>query len=189
MGVAKSDLMITEEMRSPRRPIGVSILAVLHFGGGVLLLGVIVLLFPILNRAAAPMESVGISPALATAALLLLSALAIASGIGMWMGTPWGWWCAIFYYVYSVARNANALLMVGELAEALPDSSRGAGYYYLKFGGRVIIHFLILLYFFKSSVLAFFCMQDVNRNKAVGILVGITVALFGLFSGLAWLTG
>lgn len=171
------------------RPVGVSILAVLHLIGGVLLLGAQVLLFANLDRVTEGLDTVGIPPALLIVGLMLLAGITLASGIGMWLGTRWGWWCAAFYYVYSVARNANAFLMVSDFAEGLEGGSRGPGYYYAKFGGRVIIHFLLFLYFFKTNVLEYFDMNDMHKGKAVAILVLITATIFGISTGIALLAG
>ncbi len=92
------------------RPVGVSILAVLHFIGGILLFGVQFLMFANLNAMEESLRTIGIPPALLIVAVMFLAALAIASGVGMWIGTKWGWWLAAFYYVYSIFRNASALL-------------------------------------------------------------------------------
>lgn len=171
------------------RPVGVSILAVLHLIGGVLLLGTQVFLLANLDRVSEGMNAVGIPPILLIVGVMLLAGISLASGIGMWLGTRWGWWCATFYYVYSIAINANALLMLSGFADALEDRSRGPGYYYAKFGGRVIIHFLVLLYCFKSNVVEYFGMHDVHKGKVVGILIAITAAVFGLLTGIAQLAG
>lgn len=171
------------------RPAGVSILAVLHLIGGVLLLGAQVLLLANFDRLQEGMYAVGIPPVLLVFGVMLLAGIALASGIGMWLGTRWGWWCATFYYVYSIARNANAFLMVSDLSDALEGGTRGPGYYYAKFGGRVVVHFLLLLYFFKSNVVAYFGMDDVHKGKAVGILIAVTAAVFGLSTGIGLLAG
>ncbi|MHC4876534.1 MAG: hypothetical protein ACYTGL_08545, partial [Planctomycetota bacterium] len=167
---------------------GVTILAVLHLVGGVLLLVGQVMLLANLDRVSQGLNGVGIPPALLVMGVMLLAGIALASGVGMWLGTRWGWWCAAFYYVYSVARNANAFLMVSDLADGLEGGSRGPGYYYAKFGGRVVIHLLLLLYFFKDNVLEYFEAQDQHKGKAIGILIGVTAAIFGISSGISALS-
>ncbi len=167
------------------RPVGVSILAVLHLVGGVLLLGAQVLLLQNLDHVSQGINVVGIPPILLVVGVMLLAGIALASGIGMWLGTRWGWWCATFYYVHSIARNANALLMLSNFADELAGGSRGPGYYYAKFGGRVIMHFLLLMYFFKSNVLQYFGMDEVHKEKAVGKLITVTAAISGLSTAIA----
>jgi len=166
------------------RPVGISILAVLHAIGGVglLVLQVVFFLVPPVSESA---SSVGISPAVLAIGFMLLAGLGLSSGIGMWLGTRWGWWCGALYYVYSVARNFNAFLLVADLAEG----PRSREYYSAKFGGRVIVNFLIFLYFFKSNVLAYFGMTGFGKLKAVGILIAITATIFGLFYILGRLVG
>lgn len=170
------------------RPTGVTILAVLHLIGGVLLLFGQVVLLANLDRVSQGLDAVGIPPALLVMGVMLLAGIALVSGIGMWLGTRWGWWCAAFYYVYSVARHANAFVMVSDLADGLEGGSRGPGYYYAKFGGRVVIHLLLLLYFFKDNVVEYFEVQDQHKGKAIGILIGVTAAIFGIASGISALS-
>ena len=171
------------------RPVGVSILSALHIVGGVLLLGLQVFMLAKLDEVSKGLSDAGIPPALLIMGMLLLAGIALASGIGMWLGTRWGWWCATFYYVYSIARHANAFLTVSAFAEDLEGSSRGPGYYYAKFGGRVLFHFLLLLYFFKSNVLQYFGMEHVRKIKAVGILIAITFLIFIVSTGIGLMLG
>ena len=170
------------------RPTGVTILSVLHLIGGVLLLAGQVMLLVNLDRVSQGLDAVGIPPVLLVMGVMLLAGIALASGIGMWLGTRWGWWCAAFYYVYSIARNANAFLMISDLTDGLEGGSRGPGYYYAKFGGSVVIHLLLLLYFFKDNVLEYFETQDVHKGKAIGILILVTAVIFGLSSGISALS-
>ena len=170
------------------RPIGVSILAVLHLIGGVLLLYAQVVLFANFDRVSESLDTVGIPPTLLVFGLVLLAGITFASGIGMWLGTRWGWWCAAFYYIYGVARNANAYRLVSDLADGLEAGSHSAGYYFAKFGARVVIYFLLTLYFFKSNVLAYFGLSDMHKATAIGILVSLTAAIFALSAGMTWLT-
>ena len=101
------------------RPTGVTILSVLHLIGGVLLLAGQVMLLVNLDRVSQGLDAVGIPPVLLVMGVMLLAGIALASGIGMWLGTRWGWWCAAFYYVYSIAINANAFLMISDLTDGL----------------------------------------------------------------------
>ncbi len=176
-----------------KRPVGVTIFAVLHLVGGVLLVGVLLfglpMLFANLDRVTQVLDKIGVPPILLVASLLFLTGISLASGIGLWLGTRWGWWCTTFFYVYSITRNANALLTVSFFADALEGGSRGPEYYYAKFGGRVIIHFLFFLYFFKANVLEYFGMENLHKWKAVGILILITGTIFEFSTIIASLAG
>ena len=173
------------------RPVGVTIFAILHLIGGVLLVGVLLfglpMLFANLDRVTQVLDKIGVPLIVFVAGLLLLAGITLASGIGLWLGTRWGWWCTTFFYVYSIARNANAFLTVSFFADALEGGSRSPEYYYAKFGGRVILHFLFFLYFFKANVLEYFGMENLHKGKAVGILVLITGAIFELSTIIALL--
>jgi hypothetical protein len=123
------------------------------------------------------LRSIGIPPVLLIIGVVFLAILTISSGVGMWMGTKWGWWLAAFYYVYSIFRNGSALFTVIAMADQLDGDSRGPEYFMIKHGGRIVVHFLLFLYFFKGNVLEFFGLEGLSKAKAVGILVGICIAI------------
>jgi len=174
---AASDFIVQPQKGMVARPVGVSILAALHFFGGLLLFGAQFLLLANLQAVDETLRSVGIPPAMLIVSVMFLSILAIASAIGMWKGAKWGWWLASFYYVYSIFRNGSALLTVIAMADQLEGGSRGPEYYIIKHGGRIIFHSFLVLYFFKGNVLEFFGTETVNKPKAIGILVGICVII------------
>jgi hypothetical protein len=71
------------------RPKGISILAILHIGGGILdLLVTPLLAIKLVTGSGIPegLNQLGLSPILLIAAYLFLFALAASSGIGMWLG-------------------------------------------------------------------------------------------------------
>jgi hypothetical protein len=181
--------MTTESPVKPRRgttprPVGISILAVLHFIGGILLFGSQFLLFANLQAMEESLRAIGIPPVLLIIGVMFLAVLAIASGVGMWMGAKWGWWLASFYYVYSIFRNGSALLTVVAMADQLEGGSRGPEYYMIKHGVRIIVHFLLFLYFFKGNVLEFFGLETLSKPKAIGVLVGICIAITAAISAI-----
>lgn len=159
------------------RPTGISILAILLIVGGIVAFGAQFLLFANLEALEESLRSVGIPPVLVVIGAMFLTILSLASGVGMWMATKWGWWLASFYYVYSIFRNGSALLMVFTMADQLEGGSRGPEYYVIKHGGRILIQFFLLLYFFRGNVLEYFGLETLNKGKAVGILVGVCVAI------------
>ncbi|MCM2373534.1 hypothetical protein [Aporhodopirellula aestuarii] len=168
---------LLEPQQPAERPVGVTLLAALNFIGGVLLFGVQFLLIANLGAMEESLRTVGIPPILMIVGVMFLALLAIASGVGMWLGTKWGWWLASFYYVYSVFRNGSALLTVISMADQLEDTARGPGYYIAKHSVRIVIHALLFLYFFKGNVLAFFGLANLNKGQAVGILIGACTAI------------
>ena len=174
--------------RTTTRPVGVSILAVLHLIGGIVLFGAQFLLIANLQAMDESLRSIGIPPVLLIVGVMFLAVLAIASGVGMWMGTKWGWWLAAFYYVYSIFRNGSALLTIVVMADQLESGTRSPEYYMIKHGGRIIVHLLLFLYFFKGNVLEFFGMETLSKAKAIGILVGICIAILAVTSAISLLS-
>jgi hypothetical protein len=164
------------QRRAPTRPVGVSILAVLNLLGGIAVFGAQFLLLVNLPSMEEPLRTLGIPPVLLIIGMIFLAVLTFASGVGMWLGTKWGWWLATFYYVYSVFRNASALLTIMAAADQL-EGTRGPEFYLFKHSVRIVISFLLLLYFFKSNVLEFFGMKDVSKAAAGGILLGVGTAI------------
>lgn len=174
---ATTNVQPHDRHRPTARPTGVSILAALHLVGGGLLFGVQFLMFANLEAMEESLRSIGIPPVLLIVGVMFLAILAIASGVGMWLGTKWGWWLASFYYVYSIFRNGSALFTVIAMADQLEGGSRGPEYYLFKHGIRIVVHFLLLLYFFKGNVIEYFGLATLSKGKAVGILVGICSAI------------
>ena len=173
--------------RPPSRPIGVSILSVLHFLGGFLLLAAQALMLANLEAVEESLQIIGIPPVLLILGVMFLTVLVFASAVGMWMGTKWGWWLAAFYYMYSIFRNATALYTVLSMADQLEGAHRGPGYYFAKHSIRIIIHFLLFLYFFKGNVLDFFGLEDIEKGKAVTIIVGICLTITVVLTGFSFL--
>ena len=165
---------------STRRPRGIAILSVLAIIGGVILLFVSILMAASSQNSSVSFTEMGFPPSLVLTAIAFLAALTLASGIGMWRGLKWGWWLGCFYYVYAVFRNGSALLTISEMSVDLADVARGPEYYYGKYSLRIVFNLLLILYFFKSSVLEYFGLTDINKLKAIGFLVltciGISVA-------------
>ncbi|MEX2309687.1 MAG: hypothetical protein WD738_19095 [Pirellulales bacterium] len=180
------DYMISARMQ---RPLGIAILSVLHFIGGVGLV-VLTVAFPIIAsrkpEVAEGMAAIGLPLPLLVAGMLFIAVLAIGSAVGMWKGAKWGWYLGSFYYVYSIVRNLSAIVSVYLLFDQMPVEEvaamqRGPEYHFWKFGLRTVVHALIFLYFFKENVLEYFGLRDVNRLKVVliefGICIGTAVAV------------
>lgn len=177
------------ERLKPDRPLGVSILAVLHLIGGIGLFFAQFLLWSRLDAMQQPMETIGIPPVVLLAGVMFLSLLALASGIGLWTGARWGWWAAAFYYVYGIFRNGAALLTLAQFAEHLEGGTRGPEYYFIKHAGRIVVHGLILLYLMKGNVLEFFGQESLSKAKALALLVSICTAIVLATTALSMLFG
>jgi hypothetical protein len=176
-----TDEAYTSKPMTPR-PLGISLLAGLSILGSVLLAGGCVYLAISDNtELKANLNTLGIPFSLLWIGIFLLAVIGFVGGIGAWTGKAWGWWLLAFYYVYGIARNANALYSVSVLATEIPtDSPRGPGYYYAKFAGRLSIDVLILIYLYKPNVLSFFGLSEIKKVKLLVILVTATFLLFVL---------
>lgn len=157
--------------------MGVSILAVLHLVGGALMFGLQFWLLANLNSMDESLRALGIPPALLIVGVMFLAVVTIAAGIGMWVGTQWGWWLAAFNFVYNIFRNGSALVTILGMSDQWELGDRDPEYYVFKHGGRIVVQFLLLLYFLNRDVLRFFGLRELNRVKAVCIIVGVCVGI------------
>ena len=150
-----------------KRPIGITILSILHFVGGALLIILLIYYAARLEKVSTELNSAEFNFPPAWALILgiaFLGSLSMVSGIGMWIGKPWGRWLGIFYYGYSILRNMNVILLIPAITNQV-SASHGVGYYYIKFGGRIIISSLLILYFFKRNVKEYFGIQPNLKKK------------------------
>ena len=164
------------------RPVGISILAVLHFIGGIALIialiGVAVTVKED-SRAADALRDLGAPVALLCAAFAFLAVVSFASAVGMWSGHRWGWYLGSFYYAYAITRNISALWNIDALFQAIPQEpggmAHGISYYYMKFGVRLVISSLLYLYFFKDNVREYFGLRESRMWVPIGIQLFLCV--------------
>lgn len=168
------------------RPVGITILMILHMLGGMalLILTIVFSVFDLPAEATSAFADIGFSKVMLILGVFFLTVLGMASAIGMSIGAKWGWWLGAFYYIYSLFRNASAILTIYALSDQidLEGADRGPSYYYFKHGLRILIHLLIFCYFFKENVLEFFEMKGLNKKRAVAIMTGVCIAITTLFT-------
>lgn len=164
---------MTDYLTVRDRPLGITILSILHFVGGVALaIGLVAFAFVRVDpQVTQALSEIGIPLPLLIAGIGFLAVLGIASAIGMWKGKTWGWYLGSFSFAYAIVRNVNALVAVYDLSNVLPaeelaDASRGPGYYYMKFGIRTVVSLLLFMYFFKANVRAYFGLVEARLWKA-----------------------
>jgi predicted small integral membrane protein len=158
------------------RPVGISILSVLHFIGGIGAIAMAAFFLVMLQKPqfAEKFSAIGIPVPLLVAAIVFLGVLGLASSVGMWRGARWGWYLGSFYYAYSILLNVNALLSIGNLFRSFPpdehaNMTHSPSFQYTKFAVRLLISTLIYLYFFKDNVREYFGLHDSKRWIAVAI--------------------
>ena len=94
----------------PRRPIGVTILAIL-----VILAGLIAVLVTLLLVLAALLliPAWGLLPVIVTGIAFLLAVLLLASGFGLLGLRPWAWWLAVIVLVLNLVFTFSQLGIPG----------------------------------------------------------------------------
>lgn len=154
------------------RPIGVTLLALLHIVGG--LIGGLMVLLAFLTRNISDFSAsiLGIPMWLAVIPLIVAMTLGFIAGFGLWSGRAWGWWMAVIYYTYSIMRNAGTVLLALMLTQGQESATIDVHRFVYKHGGRVLIDTLIMLYLFRRSILDFFDLYALPRIKTVAKVSG-----------------
>jgi len=166
------------------RPTGISILSVLHIISGISGLALFAFLLSRLNdpRMREGLDAIGIPFSLFVFVVGFLSLLILASGIGMRRSAKWGWYLGSFLYTYSIVTDVNALFTIGDILSTFPieeaaKATHSAGYYYVKFGIRLVLGVLIYLYFFKQIVRTYFGLQNTKKWPAVAIQFAVCIGI------------
>ncbi len=73
------------------------------------------------------------------------------------------------------------------MSDALMETARGPEYYYAKHSIRIVVSLLLVLYFFKRSVLEYFGLTEINKLKVIGMLVLICIGIMVAFAEIATL--
>jgi hypothetical protein len=149
----------------PTRPVGIWILSGLHLLAGLLFLAALGL-FVSQRRSLEIADGVMASLFWFVAVMCgFLAAVALSSGVGMWLGARWGWWIASFYYVWAVLGVvADFLLTMSQISQFDPLNIA------IGLAGKLVqlvIHALILAYLFKRNVRAFFRLQTLRVDRAL----------------------
>src|SRR6187399_1448753 len=104
----RADELLSSEM--PMRPIGISILAVLHGLGSLLLAGLLIFLFFADAEGNARFSAQKGFPLILFFLLFSIAiSLGLASAVGMWIGASWGWWLATWYWFFMAVGNGVSL--------------------------------------------------------------------------------
>ena len=164
-----------------KRPLGITILAILNIAGGIILFVGQVLMIGFLDE----LPSLGISSPAAMISVAVLAILALVSGIGMWLGRSWGWWLGAFYYVYGIVRNLNGVISLSGFSDEFGAPSQGIETYYIRFGARVVFYSLILVYLFRGNILEHFGLARYPRSRIAMTLALVAVAVALLWFGIS----
>lgn len=158
-------------IRENKRPIFITILALLHIiGGGFFLVLAIMSFFPagrfsLLDFFFSDLLNLSGSPLVFSVAYLAASALGFVSGLGMFFGLKWGWYLGTFYYAYNIFRNVNAIFLISNVIPILPHevltSVPDPRYESMKYIIRILIYSLIYGLFFLPQIKRYFSLNPV----------------------------
>lgn len=155
------------------RPVGLTVLAVLHLLGGLFLCALTMLLG---GMATAMGPALGVAKVIIVLSMLIVVIVPLASAVGIFIGERWGWWVSAYFYVHAISQNLQRIFLAGDVGAALGvqiDQAENLRVVAV----RSLISVLILMYLFQPKVLDYFNIVHDSRWKSLGILVGVHVAL------------
>lgn len=173
-------------MEEKKRPLGISILAVLHIIYAIFITFLLVQLAMKLEDQQF-LDMLGPPPIVFIVTRCFIWGLAIASGILMWKGKKWGWYLGSFCYMWGILLYAIALatLLMSIISFMPPEEiaigSQSPTYIFVKHSVQTIIAFLLYLYlylyFFRSNVREFFSLTEQKKWKPVLAELSICIAI------------
>ncbi len=142
-----------------KRPIGVIILAGLHFLGGLVLS---LMLVGFLSEAFAR-DFGGVVLFFAVFTTVAVIAVNIGGGGGMLMGRKWGWFLSFLVLTFLFFQQLQSFIMVPIMEQVRPAKEVNAAI------SSLVIMFVVLLfigyYYFKRNVAEFFDMDRPTRTR------------------------
>lgn len=164
-------------MVRPKRPLFVTVLAVLSLFGGIGVLWVIATI------AFVRPEELPFSQTLVILSTLFLGFLDLFAAVGMFLGKRWGWWVTVFSFVYALARHLNQFALTIQLGpDAFLDSTQTYGYYLLLGTVRMAVDLLILAYLSGAKVRRYFGTENINPKMALLKIIGLVLLIFVVVS-------
>jgi hypothetical protein len=164
-----------EPPETPTRPLGITILALLHGFGSLALAALFVF-----GLYASRNEEWFAQRGLTFASFLILGtiafALGLASGVGMWIGANWGWWLATWYWFF-MAIGSGVTLPIS-LVRLRSLGIEFAVVAVVKNVLGLCFQVLLVVYFFRRNVLRFFGLESFGKLKALGILIAVSLFIF-----------
>ncbi len=179
LSIDPADRPPTDEVR---RPVGLTVLALLLVFGGVGLFIVEILAF---ERFLNALHAIGISALSLFGQMFALSALYVVAGVQVWEGKKWGWILTMAVLLHGVATSLQilALALAHDIPVALQYGATVSPY--VKFAFRALGALVFILYLFRAPVLAFF---GITR-KAAFTYLGMTAIILMVIVVLLSLAG
>jgi len=168
------DLALPDHLATVRgRPIGISLLSVLHVVGGVL--AVLVMGFVLWEALTERRSELEPPLWLMMTFLVVYIVLLLGSGLGMWLGAKWGWWLGNFVYFWNlvVGLVQIPILLWNSGGSIFTDNPS----WLVQNSTSLAITSLVVLYFFKRSVREFFGLRSMKILFAL-LLLSLVSLLF-----------
>lgn len=151
-----------------KRPLGITIFAVLHLVGGVAYL---LILIAAPERIMQAGNDVGFSGYDLGAGMAYLTIMLLGSAYGMWHGKHWGWWLAAYYYTYAIARYANIIVYVSGMEKTTEIAAAEVSRQIIRRSGQIVTHLAVIIYFFTKRVIEYYNFKKFSRLEAAVILI------------------
>ncbi|HQU47292.1 MAG TPA: hypothetical protein PK867_31105 [Pirellulales bacterium] len=174
----------TRESRRERRgdrhprPLGIFLLALLHFLVGAMIMATGVSLGGVRGLP-------GLSPAVCLIGCTFIASLFVGAGVGMFQGVKWIWWLEAFGFAWSICTSVLGIVV--SLFFWNQMGARGAVNLLFKYPIRLVVGALILTYLLSENVRAFFRLKRLDTGQALGILFGLAITLILLLNGIVYL--
>ena len=145
----------------PSRPRNISILAILSFILGLIILG---------GNLTRISNTYGIAIFFSS---LIFALLYLAAGIGMWLGKKWGWWAGTFSYMLMLYNNVETILLLSTPAKIYSISVNKIAINKSEYISGAVVLFLLLLYFFSEDVLKYFELETMPKWRTILLMISI----------------
>lgn len=183
--LAVAETAVQEQDRTIRgkRPVGVSILAVLHLLLGLLLVLVLVLLGIVaVQFGLPPTQTTEIVVGLAFIGLAMI--VFTGSAVGLWLGTPWGWWLASFTHAWSIVASISTIFLAFALQPARGEFGLPAIFMHAFYA---VLSGLALGYLFRTNVRRYCAADSRSTSGVLATLFGAAIVLVGVTTLGTWL--
>lgn len=154
-----------------KRPVGISILAILIIIGG---------MFSIIIRFYTSLRLSFTISIVTIASALFYLALTTLVGVTLWRGKKWGWWLGTSYLAYFILSYIHRALTLFVLHNQQISIPMGLSYELTKISINLIMNILIYLYLFKDNVMEYYGVNRESKLKYGLIVLGIGILLIAM---------
>lgn len=187
-------LRLAQELATQRdvtRPRWITILAFLNGLVGAATIGLAIgLVFnithPLIQGLGTTMGGSGLPPTVRIIWLVIAGFINLGTAIGMEFGAPWGWWIGLYNAVYAIILYTLNYLQIFLGIALLPTVERVQlpdefiRILICAFGWQLVFQLILVFYFFKPNVIAYFGMG--RQSKAMALVITAVIAIIVQFA-------